>query len=316
MGPEYEKYWQTANRTAGFVRDMAFAYRMTDNIEYAEKARSILLDWALVDNPRPAEAAPINRGLVIARATTTFCYAYSLLYDYLSPQDRVILEAWFGFLANHIKDAHLRWINNNYYGHQDYQNHLGAHIMGLAVIGFTIGDQDLIDYAIDSPFNPRDYKDMIAGAILMPGDTLCASDPTHKGAPPAQAGEIYDRYRTVQNHGLHYTYINLKFLTLIAEVAYNNGIDLYSYTAPGGENLEIAHEFYADFYITGDSSIKGGYYKAEQVSLDGVCVYEIVHRRYPDNEKFREVLQKCERVVFDYEQLGYTAVLTHGLPVE
>lgn len=316
MGPDYDTYWKTANRAAGFARDMAFAYRISDNLEYAEKAKQILLDWALVEDPKPAAMAPINRGLVIARATTTFCYAYSLVYDYLDEQERAIIEDWFALMAVFIKEAHQRWIANNYYGQQEYQNHLGAHIMGLGVIGFTINDKALISYALDSPFNPRNYKMMIEGAILLPGDELCPIDPTYIGAPPVQAGEIYDRYRVVQNSGLHYTYINLKFLTLLAEAAYNNGIDLFSYVTPSGKSLELAHEFYADFYITGDSSIKGGYYKNETVSLEGVCIYEIVHRRYPDNAKIKEVLQKCERVVFDGEQLGWTTVLTHGVPVE
>lgn len=316
MGPDYDTYWKTANRAAGFARDMAFAYSISSKLEYAEKAKKILLDWALVDDPKPAAMAPINRGLVIARATTTFCYAYSLVYDYLDEQERAILEDWFALMSMFIKEAHQRWIANNYYGHQEYQNHLGAHIMGLAVIGFAINDKDLVSYAIDSPFNPRNYEKMIEGAILMPGDELCSVDPSYQGAPQVQAGEIYDRYRVVQNSGLHYTYINLKFLTLVAEVAYNNGIDLYSYVTPNGKSLELAHEFYADFYITGDSSIKGGYYKAERVSLEGVCIYEIVHRRYPHNDKIKEILQKCERVVFDGEQLGWTAVLTHGLLVE
>lgn len=316
MGPGYLTYFHSALEGAGYARDMGLVYRLYGDERFAKRARDIMIKYATAKDQNPAAEAPTNRGLVVARATTTFAYAYSLLYDYLGQADRELLENWFRTQAQIIYDAHQLWIANDYFGYQDYQNHLGAHIMGLAVIGYAIGDEDLISYAIDSPLNPRNFYKMIEGAILMPGDEVHRRDPNTNPQP----GEIYDRYRTYTNasgpRGLHYAHINLKFLTLVAEVAYQNGRDLYKYVGPNGERLELAYEFYADFYITGDSTIKGGYYSGEKVSGTNVHIYELAHRRYPNNAKIREVLEKCNRVVYDYEQFGWTAVLIYGLPVD
>jgi hypothetical protein len=316
MGSGYLTYFHSALEGAGFARDMGFVYRLFGDERYAKRAKEIMLEYATVENQDPAAEAPINRGLVVARATTTFAYAYSLLYDYFEQDDREILEDWFRYQAGIIYNAHKLWIDNDYFGQQDYQNHLSAHIMGLAIIGYVLRDEAMISYAIDSPLNPRNFKNMIAGAILMPGDQVHRRDPDKT----PKSGEVYDRYRTYTNasgpRGLHYAHINSKFLTIVAEVAYNNGRNLYRYFGPNGESLELVYEFYADFYITGDSSIKGGYYLGETVSLSDVHMYELASRRFPNSAKICEVLEKCNRLVCDYEQFGWTSVLIYGLLME
>lgn len=66
--------------------------------------------------------------------------------------------------------------------------------MGLAAIGYTLGDKELIKYAVDDPDNPRDVIEMINGAVMMPGNIPFWKDPDPN--PIAEAGEIYDRYRS------------------------------------------------------------------------------------------------------------------------
>lgn len=135
----------------------------------------------------------------------------------------------------------------------------------------------------------------------MPGDALCADDPTLKnGAPAVQAGEVYDRYRSFEGKGLAYSLLHLRELTLIAEVAANNsvsihGADPYHITGTLGRGLEAAYTFYADFFLTGDASVRGGYYAKEKVIPPDACLYELARRHFPGNEKIRQVVAARDR---------------------
>lgn len=313
----YLKYFHTG-RAQGFdARDLGLAYSITGEIKYAEKAKQILLAWAkdAQINSQPASSKPIDRGLVIARVMTIHTYAYSLVYDQLTQEDIDILEPWFRQMAELIKDCHYLWVENNYFDEQYYNNHLGGHTMGIAAIGYALNDMKLIRYALDSPLNSRNARNLIEGIIWMPNDDLWHGDPSYKGAPAPQPGEVYDRYRVVQGHGLHYTVLHLRFVALIAEMAYNNnsGVDLYKFIGKNDENLEKAFEFYADFFITGDSSVNGGYYAAENVDMYDMNVFEIAHRRYPDNVKIKQVLERRYRNVNDVQIFGRSLLLTHGM---
>jgi hypothetical protein len=318
-------YFEIATGAAGTARDLAMVYAITGNEEYGLKAKETILRWAS-GSPVPGsdldiESASPNVGARVSRPTVTFCYAYSLAYPCFTVDERSVVEVWLRMLSQVIRDAHMRWINSGYFGGQQLNGHLTNHNMGLAIIGFTVGDQSLIDYAIDSPFNPRNWMYMLEHCILMPGDEadLHAADPScNTPGGHILTGEVYERFRVAQGtgHAIHYSMGSLRFLTLVAEAAYNNGIDLYSFEGKGGETLEVAYEFYSRFFISGDTQTPGGHYQGENVDPADVHVFEIVYRRYPDNFKIRQALESVDRVVYHGEQLGGTALLTHGLPIE
>ena len=317
---------------ASFVRDLGMVYHVTRDERFATKARASLAAWtghepmpgsALSKTPyRPGDrsgATMAGLGLNVGILATAFCHAYSLAHPIMTADDREAMDAWLRFLAGEIKEGHRAWVEHNYYSRQLYNNHLSGHNLGLAAIGFLLRDQSLIDYALDSPDNPRDFKEMVNGAILMPGKPPSQFAPGDRSRT-AEPGEIYDRYRIVtirrgKGYGLGYALLHLKMLTQTAEMAYHNGIDLFAYTGPHGENLKLAFEYYADFLIQRDASIKGGYYTNNMLPLSSVHIYEIANRRYPGTPKITEVLAKCNRVVSDNELFGRTAVLTHGLSV-
>ena len=317
---------------AGFARDCALVYHVTGDERHARKARQILVRWA---SHEPLPGSTLSKfpyragyrrgdsmaglGLNVGILATAFCHAYSLAYPAMSADEHRAMETWLRFLAGEIQEGHHAWIEHNYYSRQAYNNHLSGHNMGLAAIGFVLRDQSLTDYALDSPENPRDFKEMINGAILMPGKPASQFAPGDR-SHTAEPGEVYDRYRVAtvrkgKGYGLGYSLVHLKMLAQTAEMAYHNGIDLHSYTGPHGENLKLAFEYYADFLITGDPAIKGGYYRNNMLPLGCVFIYETAHLRYPESHKIAEVLARCERVVQDAEVFGRAAVLTHGLPV-
>jgi hypothetical protein len=311
LGSTYQKYFDTGLEHSFAARDTALGWALTGDVAYAEKARQIMLDWARSAqiNTDPANSEPQGQGLVIGRVMTVFCYTYSLLYPYLNAEDVQELRTWFSQSAMLILKGRKAWIDSNYYNTPgSANNHLAAHMMGLTAIGYALNDQEIIRYAIDSPDNPRDAKDMIELAILMPGDTVI------KGAPQFHPGEIYDRYRIYENKGLTYALLNLRFLTAIAEMTErNHDLNLYEFVGTRGETLEISYDFYADFFITLDTAIKGGYYSAEPVNKTDLALYELAHRNYPDNSKFKQLLEMRYRVAYENQIFGYSLVLTHGL---
>lgn len=323
---------------AGFIRDLILVCHVTGEQKYADRAKEFFVAWAAAD-PMPGKsclsAEGKNQGeidgsgleglgLNLGGAATDWANAYALVYEHLTSSERSRAKRWLRFLADECLRGHDPWIESGYYGAQDYNNHITGHIMGMAAVGFALNDQEWIDYALQSDENPRDFYEMHDHAILMPtkpdSEQLWAGDPTRgRGAVASQAGEIYDRYRTVtvrdgKGCGLPYAMFHKKMLTHIAEMAWQNGIDLYSHVGPNGENLESAYEFYADFMITADPSIKGGYYKNNKLHLNSLHMYELANLRYPGTPKIMEALARQDRVQFDHEVFGWTACLLYGEP--
>jgi hypothetical protein len=317
-----------ALRAAGQVRDLRLVQYVTGDEAYGRKAVETLLAWAMSD-PLPGSdlgkepytgqkhgSTVAGLGLNVGLAATAVANAYSLVYPLLSTGERQAVEAWLRRLAEEIREGHQAWIENGYYSGQDFNNHLSGHNMGLAAIGFAVRDEGLVKYALGSDENPRDYVEMVNGTILMaakPESQFYAADPSRVVAD----GEIYDRYRVLtirggKGYGLAYSFMHLALLTRTAEMAWHNGMDLYSYEGPNGENLKRAFEYYADFLVSGDPSIKGGYYENNALYLSSAHIYELANVRYPGTAKVVEVLANCERVVFDPEVFGWSAVLTHG----
>lgn len=293
--------------------------------KYGKKIAEIIYDWAEackdveypVDTQGGTEDDPATgAGMYLSRAVWPFFVCYDMLHGtgYISAAQDVVIEAWFRSIVKHIKASMSAWELNDYYNKQYWQNHLAAHMWGLLTIGYVLEDASLVQYAIDSPENPRDFYELIQGSIFMEGDEPCHRE--RAGAPAVQTGEIYDRYRhdTGPLKGLQYSSLTLQMLSTAARTCYNNGIDMYAYTAPTGENLRLAYEFYADFYATGDTSIKGGYYTGEDDRItkagDMQGLYELGYNAYPDSRAIKSVIDaipnRAQNKVQMHEQLGYT----------
>ncbi len=306
------------------ARLYAYAWLISEEDRFAEAAITYLTAWATAD-PVPAsdfdpEIRYPNTGMEVARAAIPFVEAYDLIarHPAWDDGDRGAVEAWFRSLVDPIREGKKRWRENDYFGRQYFQNHLTGHTMGLAAIGYVLGDRDLVQYALDHPENDRDYKTLIDGMIFMPGD-----EPHHRepdDAPPPEKGEIADRYRHYTNpdRGLAYTHLSLSQLLYIAEIAWNNGIDFYRYKGSGGENLKYPLQFYADFYRTGDAGLKHGLYEGETVQEYYPIIYEVGNRRYPETPEIVELLKSLDRAAIPRHPHAYFffPLLTHGEPLE
>lgn len=322
-GSNMGQYWR-AGREHGFAsRHLTLAHQLTGDSRYGEKARDILLAWAraMQVNPNPAGANQSGQGLVLGRVLSIFCDTYAMLYPDLSADDREEIQGWLRAIVPLIQGSQRIWIEE----HQRMTNHVGAQNMGMASIGFVLDDRKLLQHVLYSPRNPYNQLEVMTRLILMPGDEPDAHrrqfDPSYtKGAPKPLPGEIYDRFRHFQGNGRHYALLSLRFLTLVAEAAQNNfhdkgkRHDLYGWVGRNGENLELPYDVYADFFITGEAaSANNAYFVGESVTYSEMPMYEIAHRRYPDNNRIRAALEAHFRAVLDNQTFGWTAVLTHGL---
>ncbi len=291
---------------------------------YAAGAVDILHNWAVackdVDYPinstEDLEEPSTGAGMYLARAAWPFFATYDMLRgtQYITDAQDQVIVAWFRNIEKAIKASMNAWQNNDYFNKQYYQNHLAAHMWGLLTIGYVLEDASLVQYAIDSDENPRDFYELIQGCIFMEGDTPCSRESVSSKAP--QTGEIYDRYRheTGPLKGLQYTSLTLQLLSCAARTCYNNGIDMYAYEAPTGENLRLAYEFYAPFYAQKDASLQGGYYTGETERLtiagDMQGLFELGYNAYPDSEAIKAVIDaipnRAQNKVQMHDQLGYT----------
>ncbi len=317
-GDNSKEFFAASTGQSATARDLAIAWHITGDEKYGRAAVEYLYRWATAV-PMPAAAFNPelrfpNSGMDVARASFAFLWAYDLMYNHPLMTDvrKGEIELWIRCLEKEIHEGVKRWHESDYFGQQYFQNHITAHVMGLTAIGYTLGDRELVQYAIDCHANPKDFVEVIEGAILVERDI-----PHDDQVKNVQSGEIIDRYRHRQapGKGLQYSHLTLLTLAVTAEMCYNNGLDFYNYNNPNGENLAISFDFYADFYRLKDSTIKGGFYSGEtdRIGLagDNPALFELGFKHYPDSPDLIELMSSMDRASQKVWILG-RAVLTHG----
>jgi len=312
----------------GHARDLALAWEISGEERYAQQAIHMLRAWAEAQ-PLPGTAfehkagekdETPNWGMNAARSLFPFAYAYDLLYNQIDEPTRHVVEGWFRALLPVIQKCEKHWIESDYYGSQYFNNHVMAQTLGYATIGIILGDQDLLQLAIDDPRNPRDFREMVVGLIFMKGDEPCIRDKAKLPAP--ETGEIYDRFRHHTGKGLRgiqYCNLSLSLLAALTEITQTaTDLPLWKYQAPSGENIRLPFEYYSEFYLQMDSSVKSGYYKGETDRLgragDSPALYELGLARFPDSVPLRNMLKTKDRATLSQELFG-PLVLTHGITI-
>jgi hypothetical protein len=339
----HETYFGIARVQAQDTRSLALAARITGDDRYADKAREILGLWAqdALDGPYPGWGSPHQMGLVIGRVIPIFADTYAMLWAQIPGQERDLIERWFHKMAKATAISRDIFKNESstcdygvcryrgdpgtYLGGNYFSNHLSAHNLGLLAIGYVLGDREMVQEQLQSPLNDRDLKKLIDGAIVMPDDIgagpengdLYFNDPTYtEGAPMPEAGEIWDRNRTAQGNGLHYTHLHLRLLVLQADIAKNNGDsrNWFAYSGPHGENLQLPFRIYDDFLMTAEPGGRTGYYVDSSIDYTLLPLYEIAHRQYRNNQDIRTLLESFDRANFtdDHQTFGWTLPLTDG----
>lgn len=304
------------------ARLLAYQWRLEDDAAAGAHAVALLDAWASA-TPLPGsdldpEIRMANVGMDVARGMLPFVAAFDLLNGHpaLTAEKRVRIEAWFRSLVDVVKEGIRRWEANDDFGGQHFQNHHVAHTLGLALFGAALRDDALIQLALDSPDNPKGFKELVAGLILMPGDE------PHGGlhGKPLHAGEIEDRVRTGSSAGLTYCHLSMTLLLYAAELLTRaTGEDWVNWTAPGGECLRLPFTFYSDFWRLRNAHLHGDYYFRDQPHIQNntpfLGSFEVALHHWPDVPNLKAIVRSMNRARIPRSWLCYYGLplLTHGI---
>lgn len=316
------KFHGTVQEQGIAARLLAYWWWLEGSEAAAKKALELLDAWASAD-PRPGlnfdpEIRYPNAGMDVARGVLPFVVTYDLLREHpgMTVARRERVEDWFRGLSDVVREGVRRWEANDDFGKQEFQNHHASHVLGLVLFGAVLGDDEMLRFALDSPENPKDFKELVAGLILMPGDR------PHGGlrGKPLHAGEIQDRYRTSSGAGLTYCHLTMTLLLYTAETLTRvTGEDYLHWTAAGGECLRLPFTFYSDFFRTRNARINGDYYFRDQPYLRNntpfLGVFEVALHHWPDVPNLRAIVRSMDRARTPRSWLCYYGLplLTHGV---
>lgn len=304
------------------ARLLAYQWRLAGDEAAGAKAVSILEAWSGTSPMPGTDFDPAvrfpNSGMDVARSMLPLVVAYDLLNDHpaLTAEKRDQIEIWFRRLSEVVQEGIRRWEENDDFGGQEFQNHHASHVLGLATFGAALNDESLIILAAGSPDNSKDFKELVAGLILMPGN-----DP-HGGlrGKPLHAGEMQDRYRTNSGAGLIYCHLSLTLMLYTAEVLTRvTGQDYLNWEAPGGETLRLPATFYSDFFRLKNVGLHGGYYQRDQQMFGNsdpfLGLFEVTLSHWPDVPNLKAMVRSMNRSETPRSWLVYYGLplLTHGV---
>lgn len=279
-GKEYkgEKFdaavrWWMHNDLAYAARNLALVYAVEGDKRFARKSGEILLKYASA-YPGPhtslLEGGMMYQSLCEAVWGIMLAHAYDLIYDsgVLSEREK-----------NKVETRLLKPIAQGLITVRTHGNWESWHLSAIGVIGYAIGDEGLIEYAINR------FKEQITEEL---GDD---------GLWPESV------------HAYHF-YPLTAFLHL-AEAAYHNGVDLYNWEARPGKGLRAMFSAPIDYMYPNMQlpAINDGWYRSF-IPLD---LYELAYARYGD-PAFGWVLREGYRRGVGSRQ-GMWALL-RGMPLE
>jgi hypothetical protein len=172
-----------------------YAWVVTLDEKYFTKLREFLLAWASVN---VSEGNPINDTKL-----EPVIQAYSDARNFVSPQDRIVIDRWLSAMGHAIIDARQKrpdTLTTNWQSHR---------LKTIGLIGFLLIDDSLTSFAIDG------YRRQLRDNLRPDGSTLDF--------------EIRD--------ALHYQCYDLEPLLSLAIAADQHGVDLYHEESPAGASL-------------------------------------------------------------------------------
>ena len=249
-GKEYkgEKFdaavrWWMHNDLAYGARNLALVYAIDGDKRFARKSAEILLKYAeAYPGPHTSllEGGMMYQSLCEAVWGIMLAHAYDLIYDsgVLSEREKQKVECRL-----------LKPIAQGLVAVRTHGNWESWHLSAIGVIGYAIGDKDLIEYAINR------FKEQITQEL---GDD---------GLWPESV------------HGYHF--YPLTAFTYLAEAAYHNGVDLYNWEARSGKGLRVMFSapiqyMYPNMQLP---AINDGWYR----SFMPLDLYELAYARYGDS---------------------------------
>ncbi|MCF6324799.1 MAG: alginate lyase family protein [Gammaproteobacteria bacterium] len=258
------------------IRDLGMAYAFSGDAKYAERLVELVRIWAtdpitgmiprIYANQDRIELFPTMSGVI---------YGVDLAWNYpgWDLAEKTAFKAWvqaFGESAISLSPS-----NNNF---ENWRNAF------LSVAGAFTNDQVLMDAAF------QNFRNAIPGQIV--------------NEYSVNAGLMTQEYeRSSSTHdrstshskwgGLGYSMFAIHAMTMTAEIARQQGVDLYNYTVPStGAGLKLALDTHAPYLIDPDLWPWGQ--GRDIVATDGIGAYELAYSVWEDSA-YLEVVERWGR---------------------
>ncbi|SNR77212.1 Alginate lyase [Lutibacter agarilyticus] len=225
--------WTRLGKMFGSLNKLSMAYYFSEDIKYANKAKSIINTGFINENTKvnpninfgqgiPGEFLGRRAGMIEWKNISTVVTTIQILdaKNIFNDDEMKVLNTWFY--------NYYQWAKTNKFGLENdngLQNHSTCYDFQMVGIARYLGLND-------------EAKSRLEAAKMKRTDTQIGPD----GAQPRELG----RTRSV-----HYSSMNLKVMTSLAEMGVPLGVDLWSYISPDGKSIKNAFEFLRP-YAQGD----------------------------------------------------------------
>jgi hypothetical protein len=257
---------------------LAYAYHITGNHAYADLAVQVLKQHTFAEEPKlqnreDFSLAAANEVLMRSQRTTARSQTYALLSGYTSSAwksgDKDSMRAWLRTFATDLRDGFAPG--------SCITNAKWFHLEGIAAAGAATGDQSLVDFA------SRTYRGYLDSA-------------TCGGVRVISSQGFFDhemrRFAESGDDTWYYAGYSMLGMVRLAEIARNQGVNLYDYTTPDGRNLRQTLDAHVP-YLLGEKPWphKGGNVSFPVAHREFMEAYEIAYIHWPDPD-YLKVLQK------------------------
>jgi hypothetical protein len=193
------------------VRDLAIAYVLSGNVDYAGKATELLRAWAVDPETRMTPAYATPQSLIeISITMPALLFGADLVFDYplWDPSEK---EAFLGWADSLTADA-LTWSRDN-----NFEN---WRLVMISTGAALLEQQPRLDYAFQR----------------------------WRGLLPSQVGASGQMLQELnRTASLGYSTYAMNAMAQTAEIARHQGVDLYSFVTPDGRGLELVFDYHAPF---------------------------------------------------------------------
>ncbi|WP_158837311.1 alginate lyase family protein [Polaribacter sp. L3A8] len=209
--------------------NLSMAYYFSDDIKYANKAKSILKTWFIDEatkvNPNlnygqgiPGEVEGRRAGMISWHKIAVVVNSVQLLeaHKVLNLDEMQVLNKWFLDYYTWAKTNRMGIENDN--GKQNHSTNYDFILVGLArYLGLNAEAISRLEAAKAKRIDVQLQVD---------------------GKQPYELG---------RTKSVHYSSMNLRFMTLIAEMGMPLNVDLWSYSTPDGKSIKKAYDFLRPF---------------------------------------------------------------------
>jgi hypothetical protein len=209
--------------------NLSMAYYFSDDIKYANKAKSIIKTWFIDEatrvNPNinygqgiPGEFEGRRAGMIEWRSISTVVNTIQLLasQNVLNEKELQVLNAWLMNYYTWVKTNKMGIENDN--GEQNHSTCYDYQLVGLArYLGLN-----------------AEAKSRLEAAKVKRIATQIRPD----GTQPKELG---------RTKSIHYSTMNLRIMTFVAEMGMPLGVDLWNYSTDDGRSMRKAFEFLRPF---------------------------------------------------------------------